>query len=243
MTSIEICDPNSGAVVASGSVGYSTATIGRSSTCTIIVPQNFSAVSSIHAQIRIVNSRIEIYDGLPTKYSTNGLYINSTLVPRGQWIKLNSGDIINLGKPGMKGSALMRITSSTTNASQLYSSPNQSVRVARAPSPTLSTVPPLNVAIVRPERTRGRLKSVGNLLFHILSVLILILILPAFTGSAFSIGIMVVGILAFEIYFIPTTIAFARDLPNRFAILVLNLLLGWTLIGLVISLVWSLTAR
>lgn len=42
--------------------------------------------------------------------------------------------------------------------------------------------------------------------------------------------------------FLPSLIAFVRGHHNRYAILVLNLLLGWTLIGWAVALVWSLTA-
>lgn len=45
-----------------------------------------------------------------------------------------------------------------------------------------------------------------------------------------------VGIL----YIVPSIIAFLAQKKNSGAILALNLLLGWTLIGWVISLVWSL---
>jgi len=43
------------------------------------------------------------------------------------------------------------------------------------------------------------------------------------------------------LYFVPTIIAFARKKSNRGAILVLNFILGWSLIGWVVSLVWSLS--
>jgi hypothetical protein len=42
-------------------------------------------------------------------------------------------------------------------------------------------------------------------------------------------------------YFAPAIVAFARSKNNAVAILVLNFLLGWTLLGWVISLVWALT--
>lgn len=42
--------------------------------------------------------------------------------------------------------------------------------------------------------------------------------------------------------FLPSIIAFARGHHNRFAILALNVFLGWTLIGWVLALVWALTA-
>jgi hypothetical protein len=42
------------------------------------------------------------------------------------------------------------------------------------------------------------------------------------------------------LYFLPAIIAFARSKRDAGAILVLNLLLGWTAIGWVIALVWAL---
>jgi hypothetical protein len=44
-------------------------------------------------------------------------------------------------------------------------------------------------------------------------------------------------------YFIPTFIALARGHPNCVPILIVNLSLGWTLLGWVGALVWSLTRR
>lgn len=44
------------------------------------------------------------------------------------------------------------------------------------------------------------------------------------------------------VYFLPTVIALARGHHNGFAIFLTNLLLGWTLIGWVIALIWSVTA-
>jgi hypothetical protein len=43
------------------------------------------------------------------------------------------------------------------------------------------------------------------------------------------------------IYFIPTIIALGRGKQNAGAIFALNLLLGWTFVGWVVSFVWSLT--
>ena len=42
------------------------------------------------------------------------------------------------------------------------------------------------------------------------------------------------------VYFIPTFIAIARRQRNTLSIFILNLLLGWSVIGWVISLVWAL---
>ena len=41
-------------------------------------------------------------------------------------------------------------------------------------------------------------------------------------------------------YFIPTIIAFKKERDNKVSILALNLLLGWSMIGWVVSLVWAL---
>lgn len=43
-------------------------------------------------------------------------------------------------------------------------------------------------------------------------------------------------------YFLPSIIAFTRKHHNSAAILILNIFLGWTLIGWIIALVWSFTA-
>jgi hypothetical protein len=55
-------------------------------------------------------------------------------------------------------------------------------------------------------------------------------------GTAIMLGLLFV-------YLVPTLIAAARGTQNRIAILNLNLLLGWTLIGWVIALVWSLSGE
>lgn len=44
------------------------------------------------------------------------------------------------------------------------------------------------------------------------------------------------------LYFVPGIVALARSHHNATAIVALNLLLGWTLIGWVVALVWSFTA-
>lgn len=42
-------------------------------------------------------------------------------------------------------------------------------------------------------------------------------------------------------YFLPTIIAMFRGKSNTFAILLLNLFLGWTFIGWIVALIWSVT--
>ncbi|MDD5537466.1 MAG: superinfection immunity protein [Candidatus Omnitrophica bacterium] len=46
-------------------------------------------------------------------------------------------------------------------------------------------------------------------------------------------------ILIVVLYFLPSLIAYLRRHKNIQAIFVLNLLLGWTVLGWVVSLVWS----
>ena len=47
---------------------------------------------------------------------------------------------------------------------------------------------------------------------------------------------------AFVLYFCPSLVANRRKHPNETAIIVLNFLLGWTVIGWVVSLVWAYSA-
>jgi ABC-type transport system involved in cytochrome c biogenesis permease component len=44
------------------------------------------------------------------------------------------------------------------------------------------------------------------------------------------------------LYLIPTWVAFGREHHDKVAILFLNLLLGWSVLGWIIALVWALTA-
>lgn len=49
--------------------------------------------------------------------------------------------------------------------------------------------------------------------------------------------------LGFLIYFAPTIVALARHKRNTLSIFLLNLFLGWTLIGWIIALVWASTVE
>ena len=48
-------------------------------------------------------------------------------------------------------------------------------------------------------------------------------------------------VLIFAFYFLPTLVSFLRQRKNRLAIFLLNLLLGWTVLGWMVTLVWSVT--
>lgn len=51
-----------------------------------------------------------------------------------------------------------------------------------------------------------------------------------------DIAIIVIGLI---VYFIPTSIALSTHRRNTLSIFLLNLFLGWTFVGWVISLVWA----
>lgn len=56
-----------------------------------------------------------------------------------------------------------------------------------------------------------------------------------------TVGIIIACILGFMLYILPSVIAFKRGHQNCGAILALNILLGWSFLGWVAALVWSLT--
>lgn len=51
---------------------------------------------------------------------------------------------------------------------------------------------------------------------------------------------IVLAVIALAVYFVPSFIAVNRNKRNKNAIFALNLLLGWTFVGWVVALVWSL---
>ncbi len=50
-------------------------------------------------------------------------------------------------------------------------------------------------------------------------------------------------LLIVAIYMLPTLIAYARDIPARQTITVLNIVAGWTLIGWIVCFIWALMAE
>ena len=57
-------------------------------------------------------------------------------------------------------------------------------------------------------------------------------------GAGFAVGLITIVFL-FALYLLPTFIAFGRNCPNRVGIMILNILLGWTLVGWCAALIWS----
>lgn len=54
-------------------------------------------------------------------------------------------------------------------------------------------------------------------------------------------GVIIIGILALFLYFLPTYFSWGRK-KNAGAIFALNLLLGWTFLGWLAALIWALVA-
>jgi len=50
-------------------------------------------------------------------------------------------------------------------------------------------------------------------------------------------------IIAALLYFIPTIVAITRHVPNTGSVIVINLLLGWSLIGWVVALAMAVRSR
>lgn len=51
--------------------------------------------------------------------------------------------------------------------------------------------------------------------------------------------IILIALALIIIYFLPTIIAYERGHKNTLAIFVLNILLGWSIIGWAIALIWA----
>jgi len=81
------------------------------------------------------------------------------------------------------------------------------------------------------------MKSFGRFILYFFIGLILFIILDAILGGT---GIVTLTGIVLAIYLIPSYIAFARKVPSSVAIAVLNIFLGWSIIGFIVALVWSL---
>jgi len=68
------------------------------------------------------------------------------------------------------------------------------------------------------------------------------MLLLAFFQNLGATELILISIAALLLYALPAFIAFRRGHQNAAAILALNLLSGWTFLGWIAALVWSLTA-
>ena len=60
-------------------------------------------------------------------------------------------------------------------------------------------------------------------------------------GQLNTLGLVAVVLFGGTVYFLPTIIGIARSKRNAAAIGVLNALLGWTILGWIVALIWATT--
>ena len=84
------------------------------------------------------------------------------------------------------------------------------------------------------------ISKAGWVVLSFAAVFILVMVRSDQPASATISGALVI-IALLAVYMLPTLIAQYREHHNANAILVLNLFLGWTLIGWVVALVWANT--
>jgi len=96
---------------------------------------------------------------------------------------------------------------------------------------------------------RIALASIGVLLSICALVVIIFIAMsggPQLAPAGAALGTIVPGLailaVAVALYFLPAIVASRRDHPNAASIMLLNLLLGWTLLGWIGALVWSASA-
>jgi hypothetical protein len=61
-------------------------------------------------------------------------------------------------------------------------------------------------------------------------------------SAGLAVVVLIICVIVFSIYLAPSIVAFAKNHPNRWVILVLNLLFGVTLFGWFLLLLWSMRA-
>ena len=61
-------------------------------------------------------------------------------------------------------------------------------------------------------------------------------------GIAMLLAILLAGLFVVALYFAPSIVAVRRKKTNLAAIIVLNTLLGWSLIGWAIAMIWAVSA-
>lgn len=83
--------------------------IGRSSSCIIVIPSRYNSISSLHATIQSKGSTCEIIDGDGTKASANGLFIEGIRKVSGTWHSLMPGMTVFLGSPSSPNSIAIKI--------------------------------------------------------------------------------------------------------------------------------------
>ena len=204
--------------------------IGRSKSCDIVTPEVYSTVSGRHVSIKNDQGLIQVLDGCGGKGSSNGTYVNGTRLQAGQWQAIQEGDTITLGRYG-SDKALHFSYSIEEESNPILASGNN------------INTNNINIGFNHPQSTREPGQSLSNFIEVIGSIIIVIILAAAFGADQGTLIVLGTALIAIGTYFLPATIAFCRSIPNKWSIFALNLFLGWTLIGWVASLVWSLSSR
>jgi len=96
------------------------------------------------------------------------------------------------------------------------------------------------------DQSRKSLERGGDganpMLWAIGFIVVIVFLMAAVDGSVgtgFAVGL--VTFLVITGYLLPSIIALKRDKHNKSAIIMLNVLLGWTLVGWVVAMVWAVT--
>ena len=55
--------------------------------------------------------------------------------------------------------------------------------------------------------------------------------------------VILAGIIGFILYFVPTIVAFKRKTASKWAIFLVNLFFGWTLLVWIVTLIWACEGR
>jgi len=63
------------------------------------------------------------------------------------------------------------------------------------------------------------------------------------TGAAAVVLFLIIGLLSFAAYFTPGIVASARHVPNAGSVWIINVLLGWTLIGWAVALAMACRSK
>jgi len=97
---LDFQDPISSQSVVLKEISDGIFSIGRSPSCDVIIPAQYSSVSSLHATIKSKGGATEIIDGNAIKPSTNGVFIDGQKIGSGEWHSLMPGMSVSLGKHG-----------------------------------------------------------------------------------------------------------------------------------------------
>ena len=102
-------DPISSQSVVIKEISDGMISIGRSPSCDVIIPAQYSSVSSLHATIKSKGGATEIIDGNGIKPSTNGIFIDGQRIVSSEWHSLMPGMTVYLGKHGQATSISLSI--------------------------------------------------------------------------------------------------------------------------------------